>query len=185
MSKKKGKHRDLRQKRSPPAPRKWKHSPLASRCRYSTAVNVWITSSASVTADGKSRRSALPVWRKAACCQCITAHRFTSNVIFWLQRLSRTRGFPSRISAVLCWIFWCSVMRFWKSVTAPPVRSSDWKGEEDLPAVAWRRMFTGGYRPSTSRQPSRPAPCFTCWSRILIRSCTACRNISAPLILPG
>ena len=59
---------------------------------------------------------------KACVLPCITAHRFTSNVIFWLQRLSRTRGFPSRISAVLCWIFWCSVMRFWKSVTAPPVK---------------------------------------------------------------
>lgn len=63
MSKKKGKHRDLRQKQSPPAPRKWKHSPLVSRCRYSTAVTFWITSSASVTADGMSHRSALPVWQ--------------------------------------------------------------------------------------------------------------------------
>ncbi len=56
---------------------------------------------------------------------------------------------------------------------------------QNIPAVVWKRMFTGGCRPSTSRQPSRPAPCFTCWSRILIRSCTACRNISAPLTLPG
>ena len=157
-----------------------------SRCRYSTAVTFWITSSASVTADGMSHRSALPVWQKACVLPCITAHRFTSNVIFWLQRLSRTRGFPSRISAALCWIFWCSVMRFWKSATAPPVRSSDWKPHRrNIPVVAWKRMFTGGCRPSTSRQPSRPAPCFICWSRILIRSCTACRNISAPLTLPG
>ena len=157
-----------------------------SRCRYSTAVTFWITSSASVTADGMSHRSALPVWQKACVLPCITAHRFTSNVIFWPQRLSHTRGFLSRISAALCWIFWYSVMRFWKSVTAPPVRSSDWKPHrQNIPAVAWRRMFTGGCRPSTSRHLSRPAPCFTCWSRILIRSCTVCRNISAPLTLPG
>ncbi len=159
---------------------------MASRCRYSTAVTFWITSNASVTADGMSRRSALPVWQKVCVLPCITAHRFTSNVIFWPRHLSRIRGFHNRISAALCWIFWCSVMRFWKSVTAPPVRSSDWKPHrQNIPAVAWRRMFTGGCRPSTSRHLSRPAPCFTCWSRILIRSCTACRNISAPLTLPG
>ncbi|GEE73397.1 hypothetical protein EC142370_04756 [Escherichia coli O145:H34] len=159
---------------------------MASRCRYSTAVTFWITLSASVTADGMSRRSALPVWQKACVLPCITARRFTLNAIFWPRHLSRIRGFHSRISAALCWTFWCSVMRFWKSVTALPVRSSDWKPHrQNIPAVAWRRMFTGGCRPSTSRQPSRPAPCFTCWSRILIRSCTACRNISAPLTLPG
>lgn len=73
---------------------------------------------------------------------------------------------------------------FLKSDTAPPVRSSDWKPHrQNIPAVVWRRMFTGGYRPSTSRHLSRPAPYFTCWSPILIRSCTACRNISAPLTL--
>ena len=52
---------------------------------------------------------------------------------------------------------------------------------ETSPAKYTRR----GCRPSPSRQPSRPAPCFICWSLILIRSCTACRNISAPLTLPG
>lgn len=49
---------------------------------------------------------------KACVLPCITAHRFTSNVTFWPQRLSHTRGFLSRISAALCWIFWYSVMRF-------------------------------------------------------------------------
>ncbi len=123
---------------------------------------------------------------KACVLPCITAHRFTSNVIFWPRHLSRIHGFPSRISAALCWIFWYLVMHFWKSVTAPPVKLSGWKPHrQNIPAVVWKRMFTGGCRPSTSRQPSRPAPCFTCWSRILIRSCTACRNISAPLTLPG
>ncbi|EMW47124.1 phage portal family protein [Escherichia coli 2770900] len=33
--------------------------------------------------------------------------------------------------------------------------------------------------------PFAPGSVFHCWSRILIRSCTVCRNISAPLTLPG
>ncbi len=76
----------------------------------------WYEPPISFTESGKKPRAAVH-----------HSSRFTSNAIFWPRRFSRIRGFPSRISAALCWIFWCSVMRFWKSDTAPPVRSSDWK----------------------------------------------------------
>ncbi len=81
--------------------------------------DIWITSSVSVTADGMSHRSALPSGKKPACCRASQltdlrqTHILASTFIPhpWLSQQDFSR---------LCWIFWCSVMRFWKSDTAPP-----------------------------------------------------------------
>ncbi len=74
---------------------------------------------------------------------------------------------------------------FWKSDTAPPVRSSDWKPHRQIypPWCGGGCLLVGAFLQRAT--PFTPGSVFHLLEPDINQELTACRNISAPLTLPG